>query len=195
MGCMVKLDKIYTRGGDEGETSLVTGERVAKHSPRPSAFGAVDELNSLLGICRTLSTELQDPEINAMLARIQNDLFDLGADLATPEGKPPKKAEDLRITTRQVKRLEDEIDRMNTELEPLNSFVLPGGVAAAAHIHVARAQTRRAERSITALAAQDHVGEPALQYINRLSDHLFVMARYVNNKGKHDILWIPGLNV
>jgi cob(I)alamin adenosyltransferase len=208
---MVELNKIYTRTGDRGETSLVNGQRVSKHSLRPSAFGSVDELNSTLGVCRLHSnhqhsTAPNDLCIDTMLARIQNDLFDLGADLATPVKDTPvkdtpvkgTKAEeadgDLRITAAQVERLEDEIDHMNASLKPLDSFVLPGGTGAAAHIHLARTQARRAERQMTKLASQENVGRPAMQYINRLSDHLFVMARYVNNKGDDDILWTPGLN-
>ncbi|MCE2516646.1 MAG: cob(I)yrinic acid a,c-diamide adenosyltransferase [Alphaproteobacteria bacterium] len=190
---MVKLNKIYTRTGDQGETSLVNGHRVSKHSLRPSAFGSVDELNSVLGLCRLHTEALADADMDDMLSRIQNDLFDLGADLATPVSDTRAEG-DLRITTTQVERLEAEIDRMNAELQPLNSFVLPGGVPAAAHIHLARAQARRTEREMTELATQEAVGEPAMQYINRLSDHLFVMARYINNKGDSDVLWKPGLN-
>ncbi|XDZ65755.1 cob(I)yrinic acid a,c-diamide adenosyltransferase [Alphaproteobacteria bacterium LSUCC0684] len=190
---MVKLNKIYTRTGDDGETSLVNGHRVSKHSLRPSAFGAVDEVNSILGICRLHTGALEDRRFDDMLARIQNDLFDLGADLATPITDTPGK-HDLRISESQVKRLESEIDAMNAELEPLNSFVLPGGSPAAAHIHLARAQTRRAEREMTLLATQEAVGEPAMQFINRLSDHLFVLARYINKQDGSDVLWKPGLN-
>ena len=190
---MVKLNKIYTRTGDQGETSLVNGHRVSKHSLRPSAFGSVDELNSVLGICRLHTEALSDGEMDEMLGRIQNDLFDLGADLATPESETRNEG-DLRITTNQVERLEGEIDRMNADLAPLNSFVLPGGAPAAAHIHLARAQARRTEREMTELSTQEVVGEPAMQYINRLSDHLFVMARYINNKEGSDVLWKPGLN-
>ena len=190
---MVKLNKIYTRTGDKGETSLVGGARVSKHSLRPSAFGAVDETNSALGVCRLHTAGLGDGRFDAMLARIQNDLFDLGADLATPEtddggGKA------LRITPEQVARLEREIDDMNAGLEPLNSFVLPGGDAAAAHIHQARTQCRRAEREMTLLAGQETVNEAAMRFINRLSDHLFVMARLINKDGSGDVLWEPGLN-
>ena len=190
---MVKLNKIYTRTGDDGETSLVNGHRVSKHSLRPSAFGAVDEVNSILGVCRLHTRELEDPRPDEMLARIQNDLFDLGADLATPITDKAGK-HDLRISETQVRRLEEEIDGMNAELEPLNSFVLPGGSPAAAHIHLARAQARRAEREMTLLATQEAVGEPAMQFINRLSDHLFVLARYINKQDGSDVLWKPGLN-
>lgn len=190
---MVKLNKIYTRTGDNGETSLVNGHRVSKHSVRPSAFGSVDELNSILGVCRLHTGAMQDQEFDAMLARIQNDLFDLGADLATPETETRNDG-DLRITESQVERLEQEIDDMNAELEPLQSFVLPGGAPAAAYIHLARAQARRAEREMTELATQEVVGEPAMRFINRLSDHLFVMARYINNIENSDVLWKPGMN-
>lgn len=190
---MVKLNKIYTRTGDGGETSLVNGHRVSKHSLRPSAFGSVDEVNSVLGICRLHTAELDDDRFDAMLARVQNDLFDLGADLATPvTEEEPQHA--LRITADQVQRLEDEIDQMNADLEPLNSFVLPGGNSAAAHIHLARAQCRRAEREMTLLATQEAVGDTAMKFINRLSDHLFVMARLINKGRGGDVLWKPGMN-
>ena len=190
---MVKLNKIYTRTGDKGETSLVNGYRVSKHSLRPAAFGSVDEVNSVLGICRIHTGQLDDKEPDQMLARIQNDLFDLGADLATPETENPSTSE-LRITAGQVDRLEAEIDAMNADLEPLNSFILPGGSDAAAYIHLARAQTRRAEREMTLLATQEVVSEQAMQFINRLSDHLFVLARHINKKKGSDVLWKPGLN-
>ena len=190
---MVKLNKIYTRTGDNGETSLVNGHRVSKHSVRPSAFGSVDELNSILGVCRLHTGVMADQKFDDMLSRIQNDLFDLGADLATPHNESRGEG-DLRITEGQVNRLEEEIDAMNAELEPLTSFVLPGGTAAAAYIHLARAQARRAEREMTELATQEVVGEPAMQFINRLSDHLFVMARYINNIEDSDVLWKPGMN-
>ncbi len=190
---MVKLNKIYTRTGDNGETSLVNGHRVSKHSVRPSAFGSVDELNSILGVCRLHTGAMADQKFDDMLSRIQNDLFDLGADLATPHNESRGEG-DLRITDGQVNRLEEEIDAMNAELAPLTSFVLPGGTAAAAHIHLARAQARRAEREMTELATQEVVGEPAMQFINRLSDHLFVMARYINNIEDSDVLWKPGMN-
>ena len=190
---MVKLNKIYTRTGDNGETSLVNGHRVSKHSVRPSAFGSVDELNSVLGVCRLHTGAMADQKFDDMLSRIQNDLFDLGADLATPHNESRGEG-DLRITDGQVNRLEEEIDAMNAELAPLTSFVLPGGTAAAAYIHLARAQARRAEREMTELATQEVVGEPAMQFINRLSDHLFVMARYINNIEDSDVLWKPGMN-
>ena len=183
---MVKLNKIYTRTGDSGETSLVNGARVSKHSRRPAAFGEVDELNSVIGLARTEA----DNDVNEMLARIQNDLFDLGADLATPE--TDKMA--LRITDAQVKRLEDEIDVMNADLQPLKSFILPGGTKLAAWLHLGRTVARRAERRMTELAVEEVVNEPAMQYINRLSDHLFVLARHVNDNGASDVLWVPGSN-
>ena len=190
---MVKLNKIYTRTGDKGETGLVDGSRVAKHSPRPAAFGAVDETNSALGVCRLHTAELDDGAFDAMLARIQNDLFDLGADLATPhDNAAGDKA--LRITAEQVARLEAEIDTMNAGLDPLDSFVLPGGHPAAAHIHQARTLCRRAEREMSSLAAQDEVNDEAMKFINRLSDHLFVMARLINKGRGGDVLWKPGLN-
>ena len=183
---MVKLNKIYTRTGDSGETSLVNGARVSKHSRRPAAFGEVDELNSVIGLARTEA----DNDVNEMLARIQNDLFDFGADLATPE--TDKMA--LRITDAQVKRLEDEIDVMNADLQPLKSFILPGGTKLAAWLHLGRTVARRAERRMTELAVEEVVNEPAMQYINRLSDHLFVLARHVNDNGASDVLWVPGSN-
>ena len=186
---MVRLTKIYTRGGDKGETSLGNGARVAKDCARVEAFGAVDETNACIGLARQHTTG----EMDAMLARIQNDLFDLGADLCTPEGGE-RRSGALRIVPEQVRRLEAEIDAMNAELAPLNSFVLPGGSAAAAALHLARTTARRAERAVTALAREEPVGEAARHYINRLSDHLFVAARLVNDKGAADILWVPGAN-
>ena len=186
---MVRLTKIYTRGGDKGETSLGNGARVAKDSIRVEAFGAVDETNACIGLARQHTSG----ELDAMLARIQNDLFDLGADLCTPEGGE-RRSGALRIVPEQVRRLEAEIDAMNAGLAPLNSFVLPGGSAAAAALHLARTTARRAERAMTALAREEPVGEAARHYINRLSDHLFVAARLVNDKGAADILWVPGAN-
>ena len=186
---MVRLTKIYTRGGDKGETSLGNGARVAKDSIRVEAFGAVDETNACIGLARQHTSG----EMDAMLARIQNDLFDLGADLCTPEGGE-RRSGALRVVPEQVRRLEAEIDAMNAGLAPLNSFVLPGGSAAAAALHLARTTARRAERAMTALARDEPVGEAARHYINRLSDHLFVAARHVNDKGAADILWVPGAN-
>ena len=187
---MVKLNKIYTRTGDGGETSLVNGMRVSKHARRPSAFGEVDEANSVIGLARLHCKSEGREAADAMLGRIQNDLFDLGADLATPD--TAKAA--LRITSLQVVRLETEIDMMNSGLEPLNSFILPGGSDVSAWLHLARTVARRAERQMTELATEEVVNEAAMQYINRLSDHLFVMARNLNENGKTDVLWRPGEN-
>jgi cob(I)alamin adenosyltransferase len=185
---MVKLNKIYTKTGDSGETGLSDGSRVAKFSLRIIAIGAVDETNSAVGVAR-LDAE---GDMDAMLTRIQNDLFDLGADLSMPEdGKP---GERLRIVPAQVERLEREIDAMNESLEPLKSFVLPGGTALASHLHLARAIARRAERAMVELAAQETINPAAIHYANRLSDHLFVMARAANNAGMGDVLWVPGKN-
>ncbi len=185
---MVKLNKIYTKTGDSGETGLSDGSRVAKFSLRIIAIGAVDEANSAIGVAR-LDAE---GDHDAMLARIQNDLFDLGADLSMPEDG---KTEDrLRVLPIQVERLEREIDAMNASLAPLKSFVLPGGTALAAHLHLARAIARRAERAIAELATQETINPAAVQYANRLSDHLFVMARAANNEGMGDVLWVPGKN-
>lgn len=188
---MVKLNKIYTRTGDDGSTGLVDGSRRAKHDPRMVAIGDVDELNSVLG----LAALALEPAIAAEIARIQNDLFDLGADLATPLGAfdtpdfaPTQMV--LRIIAAQVDWLETAIDRHNAALPPLTSFILPGGSEAAARLHVARATARRAERAITALAAAEPVNPAAQGYINRLSDYLFVLARAVNAGA--DPLWVPG---
>ncbi|HWA41689.1 MAG TPA: cob(I)yrinic acid a,c-diamide adenosyltransferase [Hypericibacter adhaerens] len=190
---MVKLTRIYTKGGDKGETSLGSGARVAKHDRRVEAYGTVDEANATIGLARLHTRGKADQ----MLARIQNDLFDLGADLCMPEtkaGKGKSSAGALRIDEAQTLRLEREIDLMNAHLAPLNSFILPGGSAAAAHLHLARTVVRRAERLITALAQQEPVNPEAVRYINRLSDHLFVLARWLNRKGKSDLLWVPGAN-
>jgi cob(I)alamin adenosyltransferase len=184
---MVRLTRIYTRGGDKGETSLGDGTRVAKQSPRVEAYGTVDEANAAIGLARLHV----DADADAMLARIQNDLFDLGADLCTPEDGR-RAAGALRIVAAQVARLEGEIDRMNAALRPLDSFILPGGTAAAAHLHLARTVTRRAERLVCALAAAEKVNPEAIKYLNRLSDHLFVLGRRVNDNGARDILWQPG---
>ena len=188
---MVQLTRIYTRGGDAGQTSLGDGERVAKHSLRIEAIGTVDEANAAIGMARTASGEA--PEIDAMLARIQNDLFDLGADLCVPEGTA-RGAAALRIVPSQVERLEREIDAINARLQPLNSFILPGGGLLAAHLHMARTVARRAERTATALAAAETVAPEAIKYLNRLSDHLFVLARHANADGAEDVLWKPGEN-
>jgi cob(I)alamin adenosyltransferase len=185
---MVKLTRIYTRGGDKGKTSLGDGTRVPKQSLRVEAYGTVDEANAAIGLAR-LHVE---GDGGAMLARIQNDLFDLGADLCTPEGGR-RGAGALRIVAAQVKRLETEIDAMNADLQPLTSFVLPGGTPAAAYLHLARTVTRRAERLTCALAEAEKVNPEAIKYLNRLSDHLFVLGRRVNDNGARDVLWQPGL--
>ncbi|HEX6978611.1 MAG TPA: cob(I)yrinic acid a,c-diamide adenosyltransferase [Alphaproteobacteria bacterium] len=187
---MVRLTRIYTRAGDKGETSLGDGTRVPKHDLRVAAYGTVDEANATVGLARlhTVGTDA-DP----MLARIQNDLFDLGADLCRPES-PTAKRPALRITQAQVDRLEREIDAMNERLKPLESFVLPGGTPAAAYLHLARTVTRRAERLMTELATHEPVNPCAIAYINRLSDHLFVLARHLNDDGAADVLWQPGQN-
>ncbi|MBG0809079.1 cob(I)yrinic acid a,c-diamide adenosyltransferase [Methylosinus sp. H3A] len=189
---MVRLDKIYTRGGDAGATSLVGGERRRKDDLRVEAYGAVDETNATIGLARLATAS--DAALDTMLARIQNDLFDLGAELATP-GKPgePPPENSLAIVQSQVDRLEREIDELNASLAPLKSFVLPGGTAAAAHLHLARTVSRRAERIMVALAnaPDEAVGATALRYVNRLSDFLFVAARYANSKAG-DVLWTPG---
>ncbi len=189
---MIKLDRIYTRGGDRGETSLGDGQRRLKCNLRIDAFGTIDEANSAIGLAR-LSTGGQ-PELDAMLARIQNDLFDLGADLCTPDAAGKLKFEPLRIVQSQVDRLEHEIDTLNEGLGPLLSFVLPGGSPAAAALHLARTIARRAERLMVALSRQpgETVNEPALRYINRLSDLLFVASRAANQNGAGDVLWKPG---
>ena len=189
---MVTLNKIYTRTGDKGETVLVGGLKVAKHSLRPDAFGEVDELNSIIGIVRTYISKDEQSELNDILERIQNELFDLGADLATPEiSRDSDKV--LRITSSQVKRLENEIDKFNKDLNELKSFVLPGGSKLSSWLHLARTSTRRAERKITKLASEEGINNEVIIYINRLSDLLFVMARYCNDNGKADILWQPGV--
>jgi cob(I)alamin adenosyltransferase len=192
---MVVLNKIYTRTGDAGTTALGTGERVPKHSARIAAYGTVDETNAAIGVARIHARDAH-ADVDAMLGRIQNDLFDLGADLTMPERGPKPPRERLRVSEAQVKRLEDEIDAMNSQLSPLRSFVLPGGSAAAAALHVARTVCRRAERAMVELAGQPDEGvtAPALKYINRLSDLLFVASRYVNERGKGDVLWVPGQN-
>ena len=188
---MVKLDKIYTRGGDAGETSLGNGARVAKSSPRVASYGDVDEANSVIGIARLHVTGADD----LVLARIQNDLFDIGADLCVPIEENPKYPP-LRVTQSQVDWLEGQIDRMNAELSPLTSFILPGGSPAAAFLHQARTVVRRAERLVVELLStpDEAVNRLVLVYLNRLSDLLFVMSRYVNDKGAHDVQWVPAAN-
>jgi cob(I)alamin adenosyltransferase len=192
---MVILNKIYTKTGDAGTTALGSGERVPKTSPRIAAYGTVDETNANVGVAR-IHLAGADPDVDAMLLRVQNDLFDLGADLCVPDRGEKLPYEPLRVADAQVKRLEDEIDMMNASLTPLRSFILPGGTPAAAALHVARTVSRRAERMIVELAAipGEPVSTPVLKYINRLSDFLFVASRYVNDRGKSDILWVPGKN-
>ena len=186
---MVKLTKIYTRGGDKGQTSLGDGARVSKTNIRVDAYGDVDELNAIIGLARLHCVN----DADAMLARIQNDLFDLGGDLCTPEEDTPKYPP-LRMIAAQVERLEKEIDSLNGELSPLNSFILPGGSAASAHLHHARTVCRRAERRMVSLVAIEKINDFSIRYINRLSDFLFVLARYLNEKGHKDVLWVPGGN-
>lgn len=190
---MVVLNRIYTRTGDKGTTALAAGGRRAKHDLRIEAFGTVDETNACIGLVRL---HTQGQPIDAMLSRIQNDLFDLGADLATVETDKPLPYEPLRITQGQVDRLEREIDELNADLEPLRSFVLPGGTPTAAALHLARTVCRRAERIVVELMSKpgEKVSHEAVKYLNRLSDFLFVASRYVNDKGALDVLWVPGQN-
>lgn len=185
---MIRLTKIYTKTGDKGQTGLGDGSRIPKYALRIAAMGAIDEANSAVGIAR-LDAE---GDIDRMLARIQNELFDLGADLSVPEEGPRAQGR-LRISEAQVERLEHEIDSMNLDLAPLSSFVLPGGTALGAHLHMARAIARRAERVLVELASKEQVNPAALRYANRLCDHLFVMARTANNKGMGEVLWQPGI--
>ena len=189
---MVTLNRIYTRTGDDGTTALGTGERRPKYDLRVSSYGTVDETNAMIGVAR-LHVDAASP-LSAMLAAIQNDLFDLGADLAVPQRDG--KAERLRMLSSQVDRLERDIDQLNASLADLTSFVLPGGHAGAAYLHVARTVCRRAERLMAELAARpdEQVSPAALKYMNRLSDFLFVAARFVNDRGKADVLWVPGQN-
>ncbi len=186
---MVSLTKIYTRGGDAGQTSLGDGSRVAKHETRVDAYGTVEEANAVLGLARLHTTG----DTDAILARIQNDLFDLGADLCTPgEGRKSEGA--LRIVDSQIERLEAEIDHFNADLAPLTSFILPGGSPAAAYLHLARTTVRRAERLVASFIEAEPIHQPSLRYLNRLSDLLFVLARHVNDRGDADVLWVPGSN-
>lgn len=189
---MVVLNRIYTRTGDDGTTALGSGERRPKYDLRIEAYGTVDETNAAIGIVRLHASA--EPALDAMLGRIQNDLFDLGADLAVPEREG--KAERLRVAASQVERLERDIDALNDQLGPLTSFVLPGGTPVAAYLHVARTICRRAERVIVELASRpgEPVGAASLQYINRLSDFLFVASRAANHNGAGDVLWVPGQN-
>jgi len=194
---MVKLNKIYTRTGDNGSTGLASGPRRLKSDLRVEAYGAVDEANACIGMARLYTGSTTSyAEIDAMLIRVQNDLFDLGADLATPDDGKPLSYEPLRIVASQVERLEADIDLLNANLQPLKSFILPGGSPASAALHLARTVSRRAERLMVALARKDGeiVSDDALKYINRLSDLLFVAARAVNNNGENDVLWVPGQN-
>ena len=188
---MVRIDKIVTKAGDGGKTRLATGEPVSKASVRVEAYGAVDEANSAIGVARLYTTS--DPVLDPILERAQNDLFDLGADLATPHADDLK-FEPLRIQDNQVTRLEAEVDQLNEKLAPLTSFILPGGAPAAAHLHLARAIARRAERAIVALSDAEPVSPEAIKFANRLSDLLFVAARWANDHGKADLLWKPGAN-
>ena len=187
---MVALNRIYTRTGDKGTTGLASGERRKKHDLRVEAYGTVDETNACVGLARLHA----QGEVDAMLSRIQNELFDLGADLATPETEKPLPYEPLRILDAQVERLEREIDRLNEALSPLRSFVLPGGSPAAAALHLARTVCRRAERLVVALSDKpdETVSPAAIKYLNRLSDFLFVASRFVNDRGGGDVLWVPG---
>lgn len=188
---MVVLSKIYTKTGDDGETALGNGARVAKHSLRVNAYGTVDETNATVGLARLHSAA----EMDAALARIQNDLFDLGADLCRPDMARDHEAEytPLRILATQVDRLEAEIDAMNANLQPLRSFILPGGSALAAHLHLCRTVSRRAERLVVELATMEAINTEAVKYLNRLSDWFFVAGRIANDDGRADVLWVPGL--
>jgi len=198
---MVVLNKIYTRTGDDGTTALGSGERIRKDSLRVSAYGTVDETNAAIGMARvhlagSAPTGDTAVDVDAVLGRIQNDLFDLGADLCLPDRGKPLPYEPLRIVPEQVARLEREIDEMNATLKPLRSFVLPGGTPGAAALHIARTVSRRAERLLVQLAAEpdEPVSNAAIRYLNRLSDLLFVASRYVNDRGGGDVLWVPGQN-
>lgn len=189
---MVVLNKIYTRTGDAGETALGNGSRVAKYAPRVEAYGTVDETNATVGMARLHA----EGDMDAALSRIQNDLFDLGADLCRPDRDHDDQAgyPVLRMVEAQVNRLEAEIDAMNANLDPLRSFILPGGTALSAHLHLCRTVSRRAERLSVELAAVDDVNPHAVKYLNRLSDWFFVAARVANNNGTDDVLWVPGAN-
>ena len=191
---MVVLSKIYTRTGDDGTTALGSGRRVAKYDLRVECYGTLDETNAAIGLAR-VHTGSSDAALDAMLARIQNDLFDLGAELCYPDESKDARGR-LSVSDAQVERLEGEIDALNRELQPLRSFVLPGGTSAASFLHLARTISRRGERLMVALASRPNepVGAAALRYINRLSDFLFVAARYANDKGRSDVLWVPGQN-
>jgi cob(I)alamin adenosyltransferase len=185
---MVRIDRVITRGGDKGETSLGDGSRVPKDALRVEAYGEVDEANAAIALLRLHTAAA--PAADAMLARIQNDLFDVGADLCVPG----EAGDRLRLTDGPSARLEAEVAEMNAALPPLSSFVLPGGTAAAAHAHLARTAVRRAERRVVALARQETVNAAVVRYLNRLSDHLFVLGRFLNDRGRADVLWVPGAN-
>jgi cob(I)alamin adenosyltransferase len=190
---VVKLNKIYTRTGDDGSTGLVDGSRLSKNDVRVRAYGDVDETNSVIGLVRL---QLENRRLDDMLSRIQNDLFDLGADLATPLPKEGEADSEyaLRMVEAQSKRLEEELDALNADLEPLTSFVLPGGSPPAAYLHQARTVCRRAERVTVALSHEQPINPAALTYLNRLSDFLFVAARWCNDQGETDVKWVPGAN-
>lgn len=190
---MVKLTKIYTRGGDKGQTSLTDGSRHPKYAPRIEAYGTIDEANAAYGLARLHTADLKDSSYDQMLSRIQNDLFDAGADVSTPAGSVKAEYE-LRILDSQVVRLEQEIDVMNDSLSPLDSFILPGGSPAAAFLHQCRTIVRRAERLLVQVAETEEINPAVIRYLNRLSDHAFVMSRALNNNGADDVLWIPGAN-
>ena len=195
---MVKLNKIYTRTGDDGSTGLADGSRVLKHSLRPQAYGTVDELNASLGLVFLCLDNKKDEnvfnDIKVLIRGIQNDLFDLGADLSTPISKAKQSYKPLRITDNQIKKIEEKIDEYNGELKPLNSFILPGGSEAASLIHLSRTIARRAERDVSLLSSEEEINKNSLVYLNRLSDLLFVLSRVLNENGLNDVLWVPGLN-
>ncbi len=195
---MVKLNKIYTRTGDDGSTGLADGSRVLKHSLRPQAYGTVDELNASLGLVFLCLDNKKDEnvfnDIKVLIRGIQNDLFDLGADLSTPISKAKQSYKPLRITENQIKKIEEKIDKYNDDLKPLNSFILPGGSEAASLIHLSRTIARRAERDVSLLSSEEEINTNALVYLNRLSDLLFVLSRVLNENGLNDVLWVPGLN-
>ena len=195
---MVKLNKIYTRTGDDGSTGLADGSRVLKHSLRPQAYGTVDELNASLGLVFLCLDNKKDEnlfnDIKVLIRGIQNDLFDLGADLSTPISKAKQSYKPLRITENQIKKIEKKIDEYNDELKPLNSFILPGGSEAASLMHLSRTIARRAERDVSLLSSEEEINKNSLVYLNRLSDLLFVLSRVLNENGLNDVLWVPGLN-
>ena len=186
---MVYLSRIYTKGGDGGETGLGDGRRVAKDHPRVAAYGTVDELNAVLGLLAAYTPDAPEADL---LRSVQNDLFDVGADLCVPAGPDEQPDQALRVTAAQVERLEQAIDRLNAGLQPLKSFILPGGTPAAAWLHLARTVCRRAEREVVTLAHQEPVNPQAVIYLNRLSDFLFVASRVANAGGTADVLWVPG---